>query len=59
MENKDGRDMREMETQRVHRILCRRWPERAEYVESMEEREQQKEVRRGKGTVEKTESGIG
>jgi len=39
--------------------LFRSWTERAEYVESMEERRQQEEVRWGEGTVEKTESGIG
>jgi hypothetical protein len=53
-----GRDMIKTETQRVHKILCRRWTERAEYVESMEEREQKEEVRWGEGTVEKIESGI-
>jgi hypothetical protein len=48
-----------MDTQRVHTIPCRRWTERAEYVEGMEEREQQKGVRWGKGKVEETITGIG
>jgi len=39
-EHEDGRDTIKMDTQRVKRILCRRWTERAEYVGSMEEREQ-------------------
>jgi len=45
-----------MDTKRVQRIMCRRWTERAEYVE---EREQREEVRWDEGTVEKTENGIG
>jgi len=57
--HEDGKDMIKMETQGVHRVLCRRWTERTEYVESMEEREQHEEVRWGKDTVEKMKSGIG
>lgn len=54
--HKCGRDTIKMDTKRVQRIMCRRWTERAEYVE---EREQREEVRWDEGTVEKTENGIG